>query len=69
MKRNYISRMTPWEALSHRLQDRLRLNIFEFIQGIIISIVGIVALILFIFFSKPRDRALLYFALFAFLYI
>lgn len=63
-----VSGMTPWEALSHRLQDRLRLNIFEFIQGIIIFIVGIAALILFLFFLKPHDRALLYFALFAFLY-
>jgi len=63
-----VSGMTPWEALSHRLQDRLRLNIFEFIQGIIIFIVGIAALILFLFFLKLRDRALLYFALFAFLY-
>jgi len=63
-----ISGMTPWEALSHRRQDRLRLNIFEFIQGIIISIVGVAAIILFLFLLKPRDRVLLYFALFTFLY-
>lgn len=68
--RNFIliSGMTPWEALSHQLQDRLRLNIFEFIQGIIIFIAGIVALIFFLFLLKPRDRAVLYFALFTFLY-
>jgi len=63
-----ISGMTPWEALRHRRQDRLRLNIFEFIQGIIISIVGVIAIILFLFLLKPRDRAVLYFALFTFLF-
>jgi len=63
-----ISGMTPWEALSDQLQDRLRLNIFEFIQGIIIFIAGIAALVFFLFLLKPRDRAVLYFALFTFLY-